>query len=156
MMGIYEPCALSCQQKSNHRIIIFYREKIIDCYIFIFYILQSIILKELFDKKNITSKVVQGWLKMDGIYQTWHCWVETPDGRYDVAQAVIQEIRPSIKEMNIEYLIEQDSNIDVLKSNDQDGNIKQWDCYCKDPKKFWSVLKKESREITLFRNKILK
>ena len=126
---------------------------------------QSVLLKELFDKHNIKSKVIQGWLQMDDIFQTWHCWVETTNGRYDISQAVIYELQPSTKLMNIEYSTEKSPELGTMESSIQDTNNESWRCYCNSPSQLWDksislikdeAQKKDFKRMRTFRTKVLR
>ena len=125
---------------------------------------QSVLLKELFAKNGIESKVIQGWMKMSGMFQIWHCWVETTTEKYDVGQAVINELRPNTKVMNIEYSIEPDPHLETLESQVHEGNEKAWALYSENPDNFWdksislfsdSARKKDFKKVKTFRTKLL-
>jgi hypothetical protein len=112
----------------------------------------SVILHEALNKVQIQNEIKKGYLLINGLYATWHTWIETKHNKYDLATSLT--IYNNKEVSNLKYdlsdtLPDKYKRIDVETDEEiiiLENNIKIFDKCIGDVGAFWDCYFQETNE----------
>lgn len=115
-------------------------------------LLGSILLHEALQKRNIPSKLQEGFFVMNEMYYGYHIWLIVDNKNYDIGKAVNEVLHGDINKINsilIKNVINEPKNLERIDLDNEEEireylNMKKvYNNYSKNPDIYWEIMNKK-------------